>query len=268
MRVFCIRNGVRLGFALIVALCLAGGAASRALGDSGRALVANDDTARKLVGNLRLLDDPVSKEIATVVFQNGRSVHLKPYNPDGTGSQGVYLVNPPVNPVLSNGKPLCSAGPATYFMFQFGIRSSATFDVYSGRRPPSQLTPRDHCGSFSYLESPRVTTLIANSKNSMSITGNVKLLAPSGSSDPTSIVFQNGSSVQISPKQQPSQGVYVVVPPKNPLLLHGNHLCRSNATFIALAFGIKSVVTMDVYTGKTLPGGPLDHCASYGYTQR
>jgi hypothetical protein len=115
---------------------------------------------------------------------------------------------------------------------------------------------------------PHVTTLIASSKNAMSVTGNVKLLSPSAKGDVTSIVFQNGGSLQLRPKQVPSQGVYAVVPPKNPMLLHGNHLCGANATFIALAFGIKSVVTMDVYTGKTLPGGPLDHCATYIYTQR
>jgi len=107
------------------------------------------------------------------------------------------------------------------------------------------------------------TRLVALSNTAMSITGNVRLREDAGG-NVSVIVFQNGSSLKLTPGPD-FGGVYRVTPPANPLLLHGNRLCGgSSATWVALAFGIHGAVSMLVYNGKVMSEKTL--CGQFNYT--
>ena len=111
----------------------------------------------------------------------------------------------------------------------------------------------------------QIRTLIATSKTAMAITGNVRLTIYRGSEEALHLRFGNGKSLLL---QDLGDGLYRVVPPSDPMLLHGNRLCGRNATYIALSFGIRSAVAMDVYTGNARPRGTRNLCGTFNYEQR
>jgi len=107
------------------------------------------------------------------------------------------------------------------------------------------------------------TRLVALSTTAMSITGDVRLREDADGNVST-IVFQNGSSLKLTPGPD-FGGVYRVTPSANPLLLHGNRLCGGRpATWVALTFGIHGAVSMLVYNGKAMTEKTL--CGQFNYS--
>ncbi len=109
---------------------------------------------------------------------------------------------------------------------------------------------------------PQTQTLTPISSNAMAITGNVRLLEGPGAIVRT-IVFQNGRQFAVTGG---NGGTYHITTPANPVLLHGNTLCKpgTNATTIYLQFGIGGAVSMSVYSG----AGRTADCGDFSYSSR
>lgn len=113
---------------------------------------AASKTARSVTGDISLDHD-------TLTFAGGTSMKLKPYemarNGDwaATGDEvagDVFKIDPPSNPKLLNGKPLCSE-PATFVVLWTYGEGELTLNVYSGDAAPTGLADVDAlCASYSY----------------------------------------------------------------------------------------------------------------------
>jgi hypothetical protein len=110
----------------------------------------------------------------------------------------------------------------------------------------------------------KATRYIAVSKTAYSITGNLTLKETGGLV--RTIVFQNGKSLSLTGAGR--DGVYLIVPAADPLLLNGNHLCGSGqrATRVALTWGIHDAFSLSVYSGKSMTDITL--CGTFNYTAR
>jgi hypothetical protein len=108
----------------------------------------------------------------------------------------------------------------------------------------------------------KTTRYTALSKTAYSITGNLVLKESAGLV--RTIVFQNGTSLNLAGAGR--DGVYLVTPPADPLLLNGNHLCGRGrrATRVALTWGINDAFSMSVYSGKSMTD--LSLCGTFNYT--
>lgn len=112
----------------------------------------------------------------------------------------------------------------------------------------------------------------AYSSISIAITGNITTM-------PTEIIFGNGARMPVRVVQENVPGVWSfgsevgtatilqVTPPTNPILLEGNTLCGTQATYIALAVDARGGMTMTVFRGASVPQSSQsnDVCAMYDY---
>lgn len=116
----------------------------------------------------------------------------------------------------------------------------------------------------------------ATSTIAMAITGNVTL-------SPDRITFQNGASLPLTlvghaaafetpTNQRVPADLYKVTAPANPLLLHGNRLCGTPVTYIAVwpvpASGGRQGRGMNVFSGATPPlpsGSRTGECGLFFY---
>jgi hypothetical protein len=109
---------------------------------------------------------------------------------------------------------------------------------------------------------PKTVRYTALSKTAYSITGNVTVKEYGGLV--RTIAFQNGSSLNLTGAGR--DGVYLVTPPADPILLNRNHLCGrgERATRVALTWGIHGAFSMSVYSGRSLTD--LTLCGTFNYT--
>jgi hypothetical protein len=115
----------------------------------------------------------------------------------------------------------------------------------------------------SAAKSAGVTTLVATSPNALAITGNLRLInGPERNPVVRQVVFANGRSLRL---KHMAEGVYYVTPPANPVLLRGKRLCRKNIEFLAFAWGLRSIVSMEAYDG---PMKNATHCGTFSYKEK
>ena len=84
----------------------------------------------------------------------------------------------------------------------------------------------------------------ASSETAISVTGNITM--------ETDIRFANGASLKLVPLKE-RIGVFEAVPPSNPLLHSGKHLCMKDVTFVVLAEGEGGELFMKIFDGSDAP---------------
>ena len=106
----------------------------------------------------------------------------------------------------------------------------------------------------------------ASSETAISVTGNITM-------ETDRIRFANGASLKLVPLKE-RIGVFEAVPPSNPLLHSGKHLCMKDVTFVVLAEGEGGELFMKIFDGIDAPleavSDPLPQegsCATFEYSR-